>query len=100
MVKIPIKFTKAKKFLIKLPETLAKHVFLTFLVLIFIAFILGGFIFYKYSFLVEKIEPQITKNPFQIEKNLFQKILNVWQEREKKFKETESKIPFDLFRGI
>ena len=54
-MKIPkIKTKKIKDSLKKLPRVLGENAFLAFLGLLVIALILGGLIFYKYSFLVEK----------------------------------------------
>ena len=57
-MKIPkIKTKKIKDSLKKLPRVLGENAFLAFLGLLVIALILGGLIFYKYSFLVEKEPP-------------------------------------------
>jgi len=55
-------------------------------------------IFYQYSFLVEKKEPQIIERPIQFKEELYQKILEEWETRQKKFEQAEQKEHRDLFR--
>ncbi|MBZ9578293.1 hypothetical protein KJA14_00285 [Patescibacteria group bacterium] len=98
MIKIPLKFKKDKEFFKKILRILGEHIFLSFLVLLFLALILGGFIFYQYSFLAEKLEPQIIEKPLQFEEALYQKISEEWQIRQRRFEETELKEYPDLFR--
>lgn len=90
----------------KIRESLKKSVWIigrnsapTFFILFFVTFILGGFIFYKYSFLAEKIEPQITEQPLRFKESLFQEILKEWENREKRFEEAELKEYPDPFRA-
>ncbi len=90
-----IKIEKIKK----LPRVLEKNAFLTFLILLFLALIFGGITFYRYSIMVQRMEPEILKAPIQFKEETFQEILRVWQEREKEFKETELKEYPDLFRA-
>ena len=82
-----IDFKKLKNILGKLPRALAEQAFLTILVLIFISLIWGGFLFYQYSILAQKAEPEITIEPTQFKENLYQKILEEWQNREERFQE-------------
>jgi len=98
-MKIPkIKFNKIKIFFKKLPRILGENTFLTFLFLLFLSLILGGIVFYKYSILAEKEEPQIIKKPLQFEEKTYQKTLNEWEVRGRRFEETELKEYPDLFR--
>jgi len=55
-------------------------------------------IFYQYSFLVEKKEPQIIERPIQFKEELYQKILKEWETRQKNFDQAEQKEYRDLFR--
>jgi len=89
---------KIKIFFKKLPRILGENTFLTFLFLLLISLILGGIIFYKYSILAEKAEPQIIEKPLQFEEKIYQKILNEWEARGRRFEETELKEYPDLFR--
>jgi len=98
-IKISIKFNKLKGSLKRLPRILAEHIFLSFLGLLSLALIFGGFIFYKYSILTEKIEPKILEKPLQFKEALYQKILEEWQIRQKRFEEAELKEYPDPFRG-
>jgi len=86
-----IKFKKIKDSLKRLPRTLAENAFLTFLGLLVIALILGGLVFYKYSILTKKVEPQVIKEPLQFKEKTYEEILKVWQEKEKRFQETDFK---------
>lgn len=84
----------------KIPWVLAEHVFLTFLIFFFFVLILGGFIFYKYSILMEKEEPEVLGKVFQFEEKVYQEVLKEWQKREKRFNETLEKEYSDPFREI
>ncbi len=84
----------------KLPWILAEHTFLTFLFFFFLILVLSGFIFYKYSILVEKKEPEVLEKAFQFEEKVYQEILREWQKREKRFEETPKKEYPDPFRKI
>jgi len=88
--------TKIKKF----PWILAEHAFLTFLFFLFLVLILSGSIFYKYSILVEKKEPEILEKTFQFEEKTYQGILKEWQEREEKFEKALEKEYLNPFQEI
>ncbi|MBZ9569850.1 hypothetical protein KJA16_02980 [Patescibacteria group bacterium] len=92
------KIKEIKEFLKRLVWIIGKNSIPTFFILFFLALILGGFIFYKYSFLAERIEPQIIKKPLQFKEALCQKILEEWQTRQQRFEETELKEYSNLFR--
>ncbi|MDP2672973.1 MAG: hypothetical protein Q8O84_04125, partial [Nanoarchaeota archaeon] len=51
---------------------LAEHAFLGFLILILISLIFSGFLFYKYSFLTSKVEPEITGVEALFKEELYQ----------------------------
>lgn len=88
MIRIPKR--KLKKLLIffkKLPMILGGNAFLTFLGLLLFSLILGSIIFYKYSVLVVKEEPEVFEKPLEFKEKTYQEILEVWQEREKRFEE-------------
>ncbi len=98
-MKIPkFKTEKTKKFLKKLPRILGEQSFLTFFGLLLIALILGGFIFYQYSFLVEKEKPEVSEEPLKFKEKIYQEVLETWQEKEKRFEEVNLKQYPDLFR--
>jgi len=92
MLKIgKIKTKKIKDFLKTFPQWLAERTFLSLLIFIFLALILGGLFFYKYSFLIEKKPIELKEKPSRFNEKSFENVLKICQEREKKFKETESK---------
>jgi len=98
-MKIPkIKTKKTKEFFQKLPRILGENAFLIFLGLLIIALILGGFIFYKYSILVAKMEPQVIEKPLQFKEKTYQAVLKFWQEKEKRFQEVDFKEYPNPFR--
>ncbi len=82
----------------KLPWILAEHTFLTFLFFFFLILVLSGFIFYKYSILVEKKEPEVLEKTFQFEEETYREILKKWQENEQRFEEASKKKCLDPFR--
>lgn len=91
-MRIPkIKTKKIKDFLKKLPRILGEKAFLTYLILLFLALIFGGIIFYKYGILVKKTKIQIPEKPLQFKEKTYQEVLKIWQEKEKRFKETDRK---------
>lgn len=91
-------FRKLKDNLGKVPRAIAQHLFLASLILIFISLILGGFLFYQYSILAQKAEPEITIQLVQFKENLYQKVLEEWQEREKRFEAAPTKTYPDPFK--
>jgi len=93
-----IKFKKAIEFFKKLPRTLGERAFLTFLGLLLIALIFGGLVFYKYSILVEKAEPEISEIPLKFKEKTYQDVLKIWQEKEKRFEEADLKEYPNPFR--
>lgn len=94
------KFKKIKEFSKKIIFKLAENSLLVLVVLILITFLLGGLMFYKYSFLAEKKTPQIAPKSLKFKEDLYQKILETWQLRQKKFDEADLKEYPDLFQPV
>lgn len=100
-MKIAIPKTKIKKFkesFKKLPWAIAERGFKAFLALVWVALILGGFLFYKYIFSVE--EGEIIERPIQFKEKLYRKILQTLEDRQKQFEEVELKEYLDPFRRL
>lgn len=95
-----IKFNKIKVVIKKLPKTLGKNILLTFLGLLSIFLIFGAVLFYKYIFLVEKMEPDIPEQSIQFNEKLFQEILEKFEEKQQKLEETKTKEYPDPFARI
>ena len=93
-----IKIKKIGSFLKKLPRILGERAFLTFLGLMILSLILGAIVFYKYSFLTKKIEPQITERPLKFKEKTYEDVLKSWQEREERFKKADFKEYPNPFR--
>ena len=93
-----IKFKKIKDFLKNLPHALGERAFLTFLGLLFLSLIFGGFVFYEYNILPEKEAPQISEGPLQFNKKTYEEVVKIWQEKEKRFESSDSKEYPDPFR--
>jgi len=83
----------------KLLWILAEHAFFSFLVFCLFILILGGLIFYKYSILVERKDPEILEKTFQFEEKVYQEILEEWVGREEEFKKASEKEHSDPFQG-
>jgi hypothetical protein len=98
MIKPKIK--DIKKYLKKIVWSVGKHSFIAFLLLFLLALILGGFVFYQYSFLAEKSEPQTAIQPLEFKESLYQEILEEWNERQDNFGGAEGKEYPDLFRSL
>lgn len=82
---------KIKETLIKLPRVLGEHAFLSFLGLLFLSLLFGGFLFYKYDVLAKKERVEVFIKHSEFNEDGFRKTLKEWEEREKRFKEAESK---------
>ena len=95
-----IKKNNLKGKLTRLPRTLGKWAFLTFLGFLAIALILGGLVFFQYGFLAQKKEPQVEERPAQFKEQTYEAVLKIWQEREKRFLETDLQTYPDPFRVI
>ena len=96
-MKIPkLKLKKVTDFLKKLPRILGEHSSLTFFGFLLIALILGGFVFYQYSFLAEKEKPEAFQ-PLKFKEKTYEAILKTWQEKEKRLEETDFKEYPDPF---
>jgi len=93
-----IELEKIKLSFKKLPKLLGEKFFLTFLILLFLALILAGLIFYKYAILVQKEKIEIGEKILKFDEKTYQKILKIWQERERKFQESDLKTYPDPFR--
>lgn len=93
-----IKTDKLEKFLKKLPRNLAKNAFRSFMILVCLALIFGCVLFYKYSVLAEKKQPEVLKKPIEFKENIFKNILEKWDEREVKFNAADAKKYPDLLK--
>ncbi len=70
---------------------LAEHCFGFFLVLVFFAFICGGFVFYKYSIAPEKQQIQESGANLKFQQDIYQDILEIWSEQEQRIEQTKNK---------
>ena len=84
-------YRKSALFLKKLPKTLAERAFFVSLALISTALILGIIVFYKYSFLAEKREPEIREQPLTIDEKALQEVLEIQEERQRRLDQAELK---------
>lgn len=76
----------------------AEHSFLSILILFLVSLLVGGWLFYQYSILIQRAEPQITGQTIQFEENIYQEILGQWQIREARIEAADGKIYLDIFR--
>ena len=92
MPKLPkIKLKEIAVFFKKLPITLGKNAFLTFLGLFILALLFASLIFYTNYISIKNIETDITQEEFKFDSESYQEVLQIWQEKEQRFKETDSK---------
>jgi len=89
---------KIKKILNAFLRKIAEHPFPTFLILSLIVLILGGLLFYQYSFLAQAAEPELKIKPIKFQEDFYQNILIEWQDREARLEEAESKQYFSPFQ--
>ncbi len=92
-----LNLNKIKIFFKKLPEWLAEKYFLTFLILSIFAFFIGGLVFYKYWYLIEKTTPLVSEKILKIETESYKDLLNSWDLLSKKFEGADSKNYKDPF---
>jgi len=92
------KLQRLTEFLKKIFWKIGENPLPAFFILLTLALFIGCLIFYQYSFLAEKKEPQIIEKPLQFKEDLYQKILKEWETRQRKFEESEFKEYRDLFR--
>jgi len=83
-------FEKIKNFLKRVPRIIGEHAFLTSLMLFFIAAILGGLVFYKYSILVEQRKSEFSEELLYFDGKNLKQVLKAWQDREIKFQAADS----------
>lgn len=95
-----IDLSKIKIFFKKLPGVSAEKLFLTFLILSIFAFFFGGFVFYKYYYLIEKTTPEVSEKLLKIEEKSYQDLLSFWDLRAEKIEETTSKRYINPFQEI
>jgi len=86
-----IKFKKIKAFLIKLPKAMALHSFLTFLVFLLLALVLGALIFYQTDLLIKKEDFQATGRTLEFNEKNFKKVVKILGEKEEKFNSADAK---------
>ena len=86
-----IETKKIVNFFKKIPRTVGEHFFLSFLIVTFIAFILGGLIFYRYIFVPKNAEVNILESPVFFNVDIYKKVLEELQNREQTIQELNSK---------
>ncbi|OGZ70587.1 MAG: hypothetical protein A3F47_01440 [Candidatus Staskawiczbacteria bacterium RIFCSPHIGHO2_12_FULL_38_11] len=69
----------------KIPWILGRYAFLFILIFILLDLLFGGFLFYRYLFLVKNKEPQITSIQAKFKEETYQSVLSSWQAREESF---------------
>jgi len=91
-------FQKIKDSLFVSCRYLAERAFLVFLGLVLVSLILGGCLFYKCSFLIDKNEPEISGITVQFEEDVYQKVVVQLQDRQMRFEEAGQKEYVDIFK--
>ena len=98
-IKIKTNIKKINALLKKLPFLLGDYAFFAFIGFVVAAAVLGGFMFYKYSFLPERAVPKNVESPIKFNKELYQKVLDRWDERQEEFKKIDSKTRLNHYRN-
>jgi len=65
----------------KIIWNLGFRAFLIILILIFVDFIIGGFVYYQYVLTAEKAEPVLTKSIYKFNDKIYQEVLKQIQEK-------------------
>ncbi len=92
-----IDFKKWKNKLKGLPSKIAEKAFKFFLILFLLDLIIGGIMFYKYSFVTERKEPQANFQQVSFKENTFKNILGIWEQRKDNFEKASTQDFQDLF---
>jgi len=74
-----------------LPRVLAEKSFLASLLLILLALVLGGILYYQYDFLISKNEPQPNEVSLKLQQKAYLSVLAEWQSRQVKFESADFK---------
>lgn len=90
-MKIKERIKKAKKPLSKVPLIITRHAFWACLILFILSLAIGANLFYKYSILAQRAEPESLEQAVLFKGKTYQKVLKIWQEREKRFQEADFK---------
>lgn len=85
------RINKTKKLLVKVPLIIARHAFWACLILFILSLAIGANLFYKYSILAQRAEPESLEQAVLFKEKTYQKVLKAWQEREKRFQEADFK---------
>ncbi len=80
-----------------MPRFLAEKSFLTSLLFILLALVLGGILYHKYDFLASKNEPQPNEVSLKLQSKAYLSVLAEWQERQAKFESADFKNWSDPF---
>ena len=86
-----IKTSQIRKTLEKLSLAIAQHAFLACLFLFLLSLIFGGFLFYEYSILAQKVVPEALDTSALLKEEAYQRVLEVWQEHERISQEADFK---------
>jgi len=81
----------------KLPWKIANNLFVSFVVLIVLALLIGALIFFRFYVYSPQEEGESATPTFRFRSQIYQQVLDVWQEREKSLQETNSKQYPSLF---
>lgn len=90
-MKIKERINKVKKPLSKVPLIITRHAFWACLILFILSLAIGANLFYKYSILAQRAEPESLEQAVLFKGKTYQKVLKIWQEREKRFQEADFK---------
>ena len=88
---------KIRTSLSKIPLIITTRAFWACLILFIISLIVGANLFYKYSILAQRAEPESLEQMVFFKEKTYQQVLEIWQEREKRFQETDFKEYSDPF---
>ena len=86
-----IETKRIKDFFRKFSRFIGERFFLSFLLFVILALIVGGFVLYQYAFLVDRIDFNTQEKPVFFNEDIYKKVLEEWQNREREFQEIESR---------
>lgn len=73
------------------PLVMAEKSFLSSLIFIFFALILGGILFYRYDILTDRKEPIVGEVSLKLQKEAYLSVVAEWQSRQEKFDSADFK---------
>ena len=88
---------KILRFLLRSPRWAGESPFIGFLLLLCLALFLSAFVFYRYVFVVRKVDVSSEVRQVRLDQQKLEQVIKAWQERKVKFEQAESGRARNIF---